>query len=193
MASKYWNGEGAYSPEAGALEVCVPTRGDAPTVATELTRCMSRLVYERFNNGNGNRSDYFRKMGQFIGKFREELTEFVGKHGVLFKFGPKRLRTAMTPVLGIRGGSGVYEAETDIVCDAVYKYASTLAGFPVFAFGEEKGFVDAVLTNPNDVAARLAWADWLDERDKERSLPVRLHAMLLLLNLGKSPSEALPK
>lgn len=51
----YWNHCGAYEKEYNELfEKLVPASGDAPTVHGELLRCVSKVYYDFFNNGNCN-------------------------------------------------------------------------------------------------------------------------------------------
>ena len=55
----YWAGTGAYSEEYKKLnKKLVPSSGDAPTVHGELIRCVGRLAYDFYNNGNCNVQDY---------------------------------------------------------------------------------------------------------------------------------------
>ena len=51
----YWSETGAYSKEAKALiDDLVPNMGRAKTNHGELLRCITNLIYEHGNNGNGN-------------------------------------------------------------------------------------------------------------------------------------------
>ena len=51
----YWSETGAYSKEAQALiDDLVPNMGRAKTNHGELLRCITNLIYEHGNNGNGN-------------------------------------------------------------------------------------------------------------------------------------------
>ena len=51
----YWNHCGAYEKEYNELfEKLVPSSGDASTVHGELLRCISKVYYDFFNNGNCN-------------------------------------------------------------------------------------------------------------------------------------------
>jgi uncharacterized protein (TIGR02996 family) len=43
---------------------------------------------------------------------------------------------------------------------------------------EERGFIRAILSAPNDAALRLIYADWLEERDDPRGEYLRLLCML---------------
>src|SRR5262245_50515711 len=43
---------------------------------------------------------------------------------------------------------------------------------------DEKAFLDAIRTNPDDDTTRLVYADWLDEIDDPRGRFVRLHLAL---------------
>ena len=51
----YWNNKGKYSKEFDQLwEELVPSEGEAESKKGELVRCLGRLHYEFYNNGNCN-------------------------------------------------------------------------------------------------------------------------------------------
>ena len=53
--NSYWDGNGAYQEEYHKLySELVPVSGEASTVNGEMIRCVSRLTYDFFNNGNCN-------------------------------------------------------------------------------------------------------------------------------------------
>jgi len=55
VGKSYWDSTGAYQEEYDRLfENLVPARGSAPTINGELIRCIGRLTYDYFNNGNCN-------------------------------------------------------------------------------------------------------------------------------------------
>ena len=55
VGKSYWDNNGAYQEDYNRLyEELVPSRGAAKTVSGELLRCMSRLTYDYYNNGNCN-------------------------------------------------------------------------------------------------------------------------------------------
>ena len=49
---------------------------------------------------------------------------------------------------------------------------------------EERGFLDAIKTNPDDVTARGAYADWLDEHDRH-------HDAMLQSQCGRAVRDSL--
>lgn len=176
---QYWDGGGKFKAEANRLHALVPISGRAQTIAVELVRCLSNVTYERFNNSNSNR-DIRMDEARFVRAFKHELTAFVGGNQKTFDFTPEELTAAVSPVLTMKGGSHDHYRETDIVCDAVYKWAATLSGEPVFPEEGEAGFLAAITTDPTDVMVRLAYADWLDDRNlPQRARDVRTHAFLL--------------
>ena len=55
VGASYWNGNGAYQKESNRLwKELVPNSGEAETINGELIRCIGRLTYDYFNNGNCN-------------------------------------------------------------------------------------------------------------------------------------------
>lgn len=55
VGKSYWDSNGAYQEEHDRLyDSLVPARGSAPTINGELIRCIGRLTYDFFNNGNCN-------------------------------------------------------------------------------------------------------------------------------------------
>jgi uncharacterized protein (TIGR02996 family) len=56
---------------------------------------------------------------------------------------------------------------------------------------DEEAFLNAIVANPNDRTTRLAYADWLDERDDPRAEFVRLHVRLDELTPDHSQFEGL--
>jgi uncharacterized protein (TIGR02996 family) len=177
---QYWRGQGRFQDQYRRLEAVVPSSGPSPTLAGELTRCLSRLVRERYNNGNANRDDvYVRGLAGFLRVFRDDMANHVeARWPHLFGFTALEFREACIPVYQMRGGANSHNEATDRVCDVVLFYAAVLSGEPP---GEpepdERGFLAAVAADPSEVAPRLAYADWLGERfESSRELAVRTHA-----------------
>lgn len=55
MSKTYWNNEGKYQADYDRLWAkLVPDSGRAETMRGELLRAISRIYYDRFNNGFGN-------------------------------------------------------------------------------------------------------------------------------------------
>lgn len=50
----YWNRKGIYQNEYDNLKKLVPYSGEADTVHGEMLRCVGKLYYDYFNNGNCN-------------------------------------------------------------------------------------------------------------------------------------------
>jgi uncharacterized protein (TIGR02996 family) len=180
---QYWKGAGKFKAEADRLGALVTLSGRALTIPTEMVRCVNNIAYERFNNGNRNRtSGALRAACRFIRGMREEVVDWVEDIYTvgLFDFNWDALRAAMAPFCAMRGDATEFWRENDIVCDTVYKYAAVLSGEPVKADSEEQGFLDAITKDPTDSTSRLVYADWLDDKGlEERGRAVRMHAFLL--------------
>lgn len=64
----YFGDGGAYGKEYSELQkALVPDYGDAPTIHGELIRCIGRLTYEFYNNGNCNAQEVVREDCQECG------------------------------------------------------------------------------------------------------------------------------
>lgn len=71
----YYSGDGTYQKEFDYYwKKLVPGQGNADTVQGELLRCISSIVYDRYNNGFGNnREDETEQLAKYQGKFTTYL------------------------------------------------------------------------------------------------------------------------
>ena len=76
----YWNGQAKYADLHSKLwDELVPGQGEAESVKGELVRCVGRLVYEYYNNGNcnavegGTITEYYQDMLDFIDRYTDNV------------------------------------------------------------------------------------------------------------------------
>ena len=70
--NNYWNECGKYQHEYDALSELIPTSGKAETLHIEAIRCISRVYYDRYNNGHIN-NDNFGSIYGYLKWYAEEL------------------------------------------------------------------------------------------------------------------------
>lgn len=172
----YWNNCGQFTPQFNRLFAAVPKTGAALTTPAELVRCLGRLQYERFNNGNCNRSVLaLQECATTLKKYRRSARRLVAESSV-FTFTPSEFGDACDCILAFRGGAYGYAKEADIVCDGFIALAATLAGESLLPSEEEQWLLDAISRHPKDRTVRLVYADWLEELPRgytERAALVR--------------------
>ena len=72
---KYWSDKGDYSKEYDYYwKKLVPSNGHAETLQGELLRCMSSIVYDRYNNGFGNNR---KPPSLLLYKYREKFMPYM--------------------------------------------------------------------------------------------------------------------
>lgn len=174
--SLYWSRKGQFAPQFARLFAAVPRTGSAATTPAELVRCVGRLQYERFNNGNCNRSVIaLQECATTLKKYRRSARKLVAESSV-FSFTPAEFGDACDDILAFRGGANGYAKEADCVCDGFIALAAVLAGESLTPSEEEQAFLSAIDSKPKDRTVRLVYADWLEELPRgytERAALVR--------------------
>lgn len=75
IVSKYWSSKGKYQKDYNKFwDELIPGQGNAETVQGELLRNISRLAYDRYNNGFGNPMPHEANQ---LKKYKDRFTKFL--------------------------------------------------------------------------------------------------------------------
>lgn len=74
----YWEGNGKYQDQATALQALIPDEGKAADPSIELSRCISNIYYDCYNNGGCNLDRRLDEI-HYIIRYKDQIVARVGE------------------------------------------------------------------------------------------------------------------